>query len=524
MAMKLPGSLSRIWNALRLNPQNALQVNPADPTQRGHFRVILSNNANVKIDHDTAFAVSAVWACIDIIASALSSSEWNVYRGVRGADQTEAIPEDGLQYVLNTRFNSEMTAQAGKRAMMIAAVGYGNGYAEIETDLANRVVALWPIEPDRVEPRREIGTNRLIYRVTQDYAGGYVDMDPSQILHIRGPGILGNVGDDVLYRTVQTLAQAVALDQFASSYFGNNAQLGTVFMFKGGKVDDATYTRMKDQIEQRHRGSRRAFRSAILDGGEWDVKTIGNDANDAQLVNAKHLSIEDICRYFHVPPHKVQHLLRATNNNIEHQGLEFSRDTLRPWKKEIEQECDFKLMSPRARKFVEIDLDWAEQGDYKSRAEAFQILRGMGVFSANDVLRKLGENTIGPDGDIRIVQGANVRLEDVGAAYAKPAAAPAPAPSDSEDEDEDEDDAVEEVTAQWLTQVYSNCIHRYNVERQNRGDSSAKLRAAKYACGLLDDMKPVLGTRYSEAVLTVENLFTGIPPKDAARAVMEKKP
>lgn len=374
--------------------------------------------AGVRVDNLSAFQVDAVWACIDVIASALASSDWNVYSGSRGADIKTAVPDDTLQYLLNVRPNEEMTAQSAKRALGIAAVGYGNGYAEIQRDMAGRIVALWPIPPDRVEIRRDTETKRLFYRAYNQENTSYVDLEPWEVFHIRGAGITGIAGDDVVGRAIKTIAQSIAIDQFGSSYFGNNAKLGTMFVFKGKGLDPEKKKAMLDEMNDSRKGSDKAFKSAILEGGDWEVVTPEIDADKAQLIDAKHLSIESICRWFRVPPHKIAHLLRATNNNIEHQGLEFKRDTLRPWTKEIEQECDYKLIPFRgAKKFVEIDMDWADQGDYKSRMEAYQIARNMGAFSANDVLRKLGENTIGEAGDIRIVQGANVRLEDVGAAY-----------------------------------------------------------------------------------------------------------
>lgn len=503
MALNPLNYVARIWAAIK--------VKPADPQRSGLLSIVGQNPAGVPVSHEIAFQVSVVWACVDIIASALSSSNWNVYAGLRGEDKTTALPQDGLQYVLNTRFNPEMTAQAGKRAVALAAVGYGNGYAEIERDLAGRIIALWPISPDRVEPRRELGTGRLFYRVTQEWGGGFVDMDPWDIYHVRGASLTGFAGDDVVKRAIMAISQAVALDQFSSAYFGNNAQLGTVFFYKNGKLDDAHYERLKKQIDQRHRGARKAFQTGLFDG-DWDVKQIGSDAEKSQLIGSKQQIIEDVCRFFHVPPHKVQHLLRATNNNIEHQGLEFSRDTLRPWKVEIEQEADYKLIPARGpKKFVELDMDWAEQGDYKSRAEAFQILRNMGAFSANDVLRKLGENTIGPSGDIRIVQGANVRLEDVGAAYAKPGSDPAPV------EEEDEDETVQA----WLTTVYSRIERRVNNRARSVSLEKARLDTREYAEAAPEELGFSLGDKLPTAKAWALRVLDGTEPATAARAVMK---
>ena len=528
MGMSIFSSLTRIMSALR--------VKPANPDDRGLVNVLLANNAQIPITHDNAIEASAVWACIDIIASALSSSDWNVYQGVRGADRTEATPQDALHYILNTRMNPEMTAQAGKRALLLAAVGYGNGYAEIERDLAGRIVALWPIAPDRVEVRRPLEGGALFYRVTQDYTGGTIDMDASSIYHLRGAGILGFMGDSVLRRSVQAISQALALDAFASSYFGNNTQLGTIFVYKGGKLDDSHYGRLKESLEQRHKGVHKSFRAGIFDGGDWDVKSIGTTADKAQLIEAKQHVIEDICRFFHVPPHKVQHLLRATNNNIEHQGLEFTRDTLRPWVKEIEQESDYKLIPARgSRRFVALDLDWAELGDYKSRAEAYQIYRNMGVFSANDVLRKLGENTIGDEGNIRIVQGANVRLEDVGIAYTQGTQAPRPeetARTDddaaAEDEDKDEDENESDIMARWLTSVYSR-VERRVANRQDqlhKTDPANALRRAReatrvYAFEAVDELADVLGGRLESGYFWALKVVEGCDPKIAALAALK---
>jgi len=516
--MALKNTFSRIVAAIRTN---------RNETDRGILRFFGLTNAGVNVNHEVAMQVAAVWACIDVIASSLASSDWNVYGGIRGAANKRDMPDDNLQYLLNTRWNPECTAQSAKRAMMIAAVGYGNGVAEIERDMAGRIVGLWPILPDRVELRRAEDNGELIYRITLSGTGGFVDLTPDQVLHIRGPGLTGFMGDDVLNRAVKSISQAVAMDAFTSAYFGNSAQLGTVFMYKNAKLDDTHYSRLSKSLEKRHVGAGKAFTTAILDGGEWDVKQIGSDADKAQIIAAKHLSIEEICRWYHVPPHKVAHLLRSSNNNIEHQGLEFTRDTLRPWAKEIEQESDYKLVPYRGpRKFVEIDMDWAQQGDYKSRLEAYQIGRNMGVFSANDILRKLGENTIGEDGDIRIVQGAMIKLEDVGAAYdaqadALEAAAP-PEPDDTEGEDE--------AVMAWLESVYERIERRRdNREKDLARTGKESFNAARddaqaYSIQELAPFAKVLNKKQLALAHTwAAHVIGGCSPKIAAVAALEKK-
>ena len=397
-----------------------LLVAPANPQRGTILQYIGPNYAGVHVTHERAFMEAAIWACIDVISGSMAASDWNVYSGIRGSDAGKlALPDDQLQFLLNVRPNPEMTALSGKRAVMIAAVGYGNGYAEIGWDLAGRCAALWPISPDRVEPiRNEYG--QFVYRCSQDYAGGFVDLDPADVFHIRGAGITGHRGDDMIAKALHTVAMAIAVDQFAASYYANGTNLGGVVTTKG-KLDTEPFERMKDQWNNRgaggRTGSRNAFKTAVLDGGATFTQ-IDSNAQKADLSNWKDRVIEECCRWFRVPPHKIAHLLRATNNNIEHQGIEFTRDTLRPWKIEIEQEAQYKLISGRGpKKFVELDLDWAEQGDYLSRMQAYREGLNTGVFNVNDVLRKLGENTIGDEGNIRIVQGAMIPLSRVGESY-----------------------------------------------------------------------------------------------------------
>lgn len=477
---------------------NALRTRVTQYTSR--YAVFGRGFSGVRVSHESAMQVAAVWACIDCIASALSSTDWNVYEGVRGEDRKKALPNDGLHYMLNARFNDEMTAQSGKRALMIAAVGFGNGVAEVERDLAGRIIGLWPLDPTRVELRRYADTGRLFYRFHRDQ-GGVVDLDPSEVFHIRGAGLTGSTGDDPIGRAIQSISWAVALDQFGAAYFANGAQPGSIIKVPNLKrMPEPEYRRLQEQWAERHQGPRKSFRVGFLDSSMTMEKGPDVDAEKAQLVQVKHLSIEEICRWFRVPPHKIAHLLRATNNNIEHQGLEFSRDTIRPWKCEIEQECDWSLIPMRGpKKFIELDVDWMEQGDYGVRATAYSTLRGCGVFTVNDVLRKLGENTGGPECDVRTMNGASMPLEDVGKNMV-PNQRQQPRRAD------DGGDGDNDVLEAWVQSVYARIQRRMenrraDLERAGRGDvaRAAQLDAMQYIPQALEELMPALLARSPDA-------------------------
>jgi Phage portal protein len=110
----------------------------------------------------------------------------------------------------------------------------------------------------------------------------------------------------------------------------------------------------------------------------------------------------EVAGLFRVPLHLLQDLERATNNNIEHQSLDYIRYTLRPWAVRIEQEINRKLLG--ASFFCEHDINEFQRGDFATQTTGLRTLRDMGAYSANDVLRALRKNPIPAEegGDVRL--------------------------------------------------------------------------------------------------------------------------
>src|SRR5690606_28596831 len=90
-----------------------------------------------------------------------------------------------------------------------------------------------------------------------------------------------------------------------------------------------------------------------------------------------------------VPPHMVQHLDKATFNNIEHQSLGFVIFALLPWikRKEAAMMRDLLLPSERKDLYIEFNVQGLLRGDQKSRYEAYALGRQWGWLSVNDIRR-----------------------------------------------------------------------------------------------------------------------------------------
>ena len=99
---------------------------------------------------------------------------------------------------------------------------------------------------------------------------------------------------------------------------------------------------------------------------------------DAQYIEARKFQKEGIASIFRLPPHKIGILDRATNNNIEQQGLEFVTDTMMPWNVRWEQSIARDLLGrDKAKRFyAELLVDGLMRGDSAARSAFYQSAVG----------------------------------------------------------------------------------------------------------------------------------------------------
>src|SRR5690606_6571175 len=144
-----------------------------------------------------------------------------------------------------------------------------------------------------------------------------------------------------------------------------------------GVFKEEAFQRFKEEFNKNYQGMQNTGKPIILEnGGKFQPFVINPD--DAQLIENKKFQIEDIARIYRVPLHLIQNLDRATNNNIEHQSLEFVMYTMLPWFKRWEENINMQLLTPAERRagfYVEFKLDGLLRGDAMSRARAYAMGR-----------------------------------------------------------------------------------------------------------------------------------------------------
>jgi len=385
---------------------------PAQPITSSTVIEALSGPPSVTGRHvtpDSAMRVSAVFACVRVLAETISSLPLHVYRRLDGGGK-ERDPEHPLYRVLHDLPNPEMTSVELRENLVGHVALRGNAYCEIERDGEGNVRALWPLRPDRVrvEPR-----NGRRYYVVDVPGGPPQGLEPEKVWHIRGFGTRADSGLSPIACARESVGLALATEEYGARFYANDSRPGGVLKHPG-KLSPEGAKNLKQSWEAAHGGLSNAHRVAVLEEGvEWQA--IGIAPEDAQYLEMRQYQVLEIARLFRVPPHLIGDLSRATYANIEHQSIEFVTHTIRPWLVRIEQAIarDLFRENERSTWFAEHLVDGLLRGDIQSRYNAYAQARQNGWMSANDIREIENMNPV-DGGDIYLVPLNMVPAEDAG--------------------------------------------------------------------------------------------------------------
>lgn len=355
---------------------------------------------------EDALKIAAVWRCVAIVSNSFGMLPWQVFRRQANGDGLRQATNP-TEWLLSHRANDEQGAFDFRRTIKLHALLWGNGYAEIQRDTANRPYALWLLDPDRVTPGRNANGD-LVYKV-RNSDGSHVIMASSDIYHLRGPSKDGVVGYSVLDFAGGSFSTAIALDDSLARFFARGFRpIG--FLKTKGKLSLQGLEAIEKKIEEYSSASNR-WKALPLDQ-DMDFQALSISPEDGQVIDMRKFNVIDICRWFGVPPHLCFDLDRATFSNIESQGQEFLTYGLQPHIIEAEQETDFKLLgNGHAGLYSKINVNAIVRADMAVRQAFYTAMLNAGVFSINDVLRLEDRPTIGSEGDEHVRQ---VQFQPIG--------------------------------------------------------------------------------------------------------------
>jgi HK97 family phage portal protein len=407
-----------------------------------YSRVIYTGRtkAGVRITPDNAVTISAVWACIRFLSQSIAALPWNVID-----DKTKLPVSNSVQaQSVLQRPSDEYSSLQFRETLMHWVLRWGNGYAEIERDVLGRPYQMHPIHPERVCVMRDPVSYEIYYSVDMTGGRAPVVLDMMNMFHLRGMGE-SIVGMNVIAYAAESLGWAKAVQMFGAGFFGQGATPAGVVTMKKPLTPDGL-TALKKEFEKVYSGSKNAGKTAFLDN-EMEYKPLTVDPDKGQFIETNQFLIDEVCRWFGVPPHKIYKLLNATFSNIEHQSIEVVTDSLRPWACRFEDEAKFKLLGQnRAGYSNKINLKGLLTGDTKTRLEWYRGLREIGVLNADKILELEDMPLIGEadGGEKYVMQSQYTTMDKIGE-VPTPVDGPAPVtPTPAPDPDPPEDPVTPE--------------------------------------------------------------------------------
>lgn len=349
------------------------------------------------VNTTTAMRVSAVYACVSLLAGAIAQLPLPVYDRV-GNERVRV--SDDRWALLNHAFCGVWPATAAWEYLVSQMLLRGDGIAYIRRGPgrnAANVVEIVPWPRDRVgiqlvsgKDPREPG--RLRYTFQAD-AGSFV-ADQADVLHLCGFGFDGVKSMSVIQWGARSgVGIALQGDDQAGKFFAEGGK-PEVAVTTPNKMSADQQADFRDAWVKKYAGMQGNRRIPLVLTEGLSIKELTMSAVDQQLLESRQWQVIDIARAFGVPPHMIGETTKTTSwgSGIEQMYIGFVRNTLGPHLKRIEDELNRKLFTRLGEdRFVEFNLEGFLSGDSKAQSVYFgRALGGPGAqgwMTVNEVRR-----------------------------------------------------------------------------------------------------------------------------------------
>ena len=397
-AAAAPSRFKAMW---RLLTGRETGMTPVIPTETA------SSNAGQTVGPNNALELAAVWSCVRLLSETGATLPLMLYETAPSGDRRVAR-ENSLFTLLHDAPHYDFTAVEFWEGVMMSLVLWGNAYA-LKDRMGKRLVSLTPLRCDQMAVKRNRdGSRRYEYSAPT----GLRVYTEDEIFHVRGFGGAGDVGLSTLSFARHSMGSAMAADGFASAMFANGVRPSGVLM-----VDKVLTPEQREQLQKNivapFVGSDKAGGVMVFEAG-MKFQPVTMTPEDAQFLQTRSFQVEEICRWFRVPPFMIGHTEKTTSwgTGLEQQLIGFLTFALRPYLVRIAQAISRSLIEPgqRAGLKAEFVVEGLLRADSQSRANFYEIMVRNGLMTRNEV-RRIENMPAMPGGDTLTVQAQNVSLD-----------------------------------------------------------------------------------------------------------------
>ena len=372
--------------------KNKVEVRELDWSQvQSWFQKVFFSGEDMPSGQRTAEQESPIAAAHRILTNAMSIMPMAIYQRRDDGRYPVSVPE--LDYLLKIRPNARMGPALCRKVLMSQAFWHGEGYLGIFRDRTGRITDLIPLPTEGRTIRRDQDSGQLWYDFTVD--GLTRTFAPSELVTVFFDTYDGLYGKGLLALAKSTIAADAGAQRYARKFYQNGARMSGIVSVNADLGQEGR-ERIKENFQQY--AADNMFKVAVLDRG-MTYTPIGLNQKDAQFIESRNFSVEEVSRFTGIPQYMLQSGKQAYSSN-EQQQLDFVISTLQPYVTQWEEEFQYKLLTASQLSggfYVKMNVAARLRGDNESRSRFYERMVASGIYCPDDC-RALDEKNPLPNG------------------------------------------------------------------------------------------------------------------------------
>ena len=260
---------------------------------------------------------------------------------------------------------------------------------------ARTLEAIWPI-PWSLVSVYQLPSGRLRYDFTRFPWGnvyplnttgnmkgsGVAKLLPEDVLHLKDRSDDGLIGRSRISRASQSVSHGRDLQDAAASLWRNGVFPSGALTIPG-RLGAEGRERLRGDIEGEFAGGNANAKVMVLDqGADW--RQISVNPEDAEVLDSRRFTVEEMCRLYNVPPPIIQEYSHNTFTNSEAAGRWFAQFTLAGWIRKLEALFRNGVLAGTGLK-LDFDMSAFLRGDHESRWNAYKTAIETGVYTPEEI-------------------------------------------------------------------------------------------------------------------------------------------
>lgn len=354
----------------------------------------LPSSSGARVNESVALTLPAVNACVGILSDMIGLVPCKLYRKTAENSREEANDHPAAALISGSP-NGHHTEFEFRRFIQTGVGLGGSGYGRVYRDSFYRPGEIQPLRPCDVRPE-QLQSRRIIYHID----GERNPVTRADLIHIANLSADGFTGISPVRAARESIGMAITQRESAGKMFANGARFPG-YMTTDQPRNPDQLTSAADEFERRNGGTLNSGKTPFFANGWKYVAVQGMTMQDAEFLESRKFERSEIAMMYRVPEVLIGSTDKTSSwgTGIEQLTLGFLNFCLNPWLTNWEQGLAITLLTAdeiRQGYYFKFNRGALLQAALQAQSEFFRTMRDIGVYSINDVRRKLEENDL-PD-------------------------------------------------------------------------------------------------------------------------------